>query len=222
MITFFINMVRIIKVVSTSDVKFSFHSYLPTTLELTLNTFDILLLIFVAIIALSLIYHTVKLGISPMPSSNTAYQAMLALVNDTGTGTVIDLGSGWGNFVVRLAKSQPQRQVIGYELSFMPWIVSVGLKKLLRLQNLHLYRKDFFSENLAKASVLVCYLHPEAMTKVAEKLSQEQPQIDFLISNNFALPTAKASKKITLDDFYKSPIYLYKMPQKSSQSIRQH
>jgi hypothetical protein len=32
-----------------------------------------------------------------------------------------------------------------------------------------------------------------------------------LISNNFALPSVKAEKKIVLDDFYKSPIYLYKI-----------
>ncbi len=50
-----------------------------------------------------------KLGISPMPSSSKAYNAMVLLVDETGTGTIIDLGSGWGNFVIRIAKKNPQR-----------------------------------------------------------------------------------------------------------------
>ena len=209
MITFFINMVRIIKVVSTSDVKFSFHYYLSTTLELTLNTFDILLLIFVAIIALSLIYHTVKLGISPMPSSNTAYQAMLALVNDTGTGTVIDLGSGWGNLVIRLARKYPSRQVVGYELSFFPYLVARVIKRTLGLNNLSLYREDFLEADLSDASVITCYLFPAAMEKITSKLKHNKGKLRFIISNNFALPTYQASKVIQLNDFYKSPVYFY-------------
>jgi hypothetical protein len=92
---------------------------------------NILLLITAIFITVSLIYNSVTLGISPMPSSKKAYNSIMALVNDTGTGAIIDLGSGWGNFVVRIAKRNPQRQVIGYELSLLPWLTSVLLKQLL-------------------------------------------------------------------------------------------
>jgi hypothetical protein len=59
--------------------------------------------------------------------------------------------------------------------------------------------------------VLVCYLYPEAMEKIKNKLLLEQPKVDFLISNNFALPSWQSYKVVTIDDFYKSPIYLYKI-----------
>jgi len=146
-----------------------------------------------------------------MPSSSKAYNTMMKLVDETGTGAIIDLGSGWGNFVIRIAKRNPQRQIIGYELSLLPWLTSTLLKKVLGLKNLTLHRQNFYNANLPAASVLVCYLYPEAMSKIKNKLILEQPKINFLISNNFALPSWQAYKVMQLDDFYKSPIYLYKI-----------
>jgi len=171
----------------------------------------ILALISALFISISIIYHTIRLGISPMPSSAKAYTAMLTLAEETANGTIVDLGSGWGNFVIPMAKKNPQRQVVGYELSFLPWLSSSLIKKVLGLQNLTLFRQDFYHADLSKASVLVSYLFPQAMEKIEHKLLNEQHNIDFLISNNFALPTSKALKVVQIDDFYKSPIYLYKM-----------
>lgn len=151
-----------------------------------------------------------------MPSSNKAYKTMLTLIDETGTDAIIDLGSGWGNFVIPLAKNNPQRQIIGYELSLLPWLISMLLKKVLRLKNLSLYRENFYNVNLPSASVIVCYLYPQAMSKIQAKLLLEQPKIDFLISNNFALPSWQAEKVIKLNDFYKSPIYLYKITKAQS------
>ena len=176
--------------------------------------FDVLLLIAAVFITVSLIYNTVKLGISPMPSSKNATKAMMKLVDETGTGAIIDLGSGWGNFVIPMARRNPQRQIIGYELSLLPWLSSTLLKKVFGLKNLTLYRQNFLNANLPTAAVLVCYLYPMAMDRIKRKLMLEQPKIDFLISNNFALPSCQAIKVIPLDDFYKSPIYFYKIDQR--------
>jgi len=136
---------------------------------------------------------------------------MSKLVDETGAGPIIDLGSGWGNFVLPIARRNPQRQVIGYELSFLPWLTSVFFKKVMALDNLTLYRRNFYKINLPAASVLVCYLYPEAMNKIRKKLLVEQPEIDFLISNNFAIPSWQPYKLLQLNDFYKSPVYLYKI-----------
>jgi len=154
-----------------------------------------------------------------MPSSNEAYLAMVQLADETGSGTLIDLGSGWGNFVIRIAKKHPHRKIVGYELSYLPWLTSTLLKKIYRLKNLTIYRQNFYQADLSKASVLVCYLFPEAMIKISRKLQFEQSNIQFLISNNFALPKSQPFKTIQLKDFYKSPVYLYKMSELSPQSI---
>lgn len=159
----------------------------------------------------TIVYSTVRLGISPMPSSNKAYLAMIKLADETGTGPLVDLGSGWGNFVIRIAKRHPQRQIVGYELSFLPWLTSTLIKKVLGLKNLTLHRQNFYQADLSKASVLVCYLFPSAMDKISKKLRLEKTNISFLISNNFALPSWTPYKTMRIDDFYKSPVYLYKI-----------
>ena len=175
-------------------------------------------LITAVLITVSLIYNTLKVGISPMPSSSKAYNVMMKLVDETGTGPIIDLGSGWGTFVIRIAKKNPQRQIVGYELSLMPWLMSILFKKILGLKNLTLHRQDFYKTSLPAASVLVCYLYPEAMSKIQDKLLLEQPEVDFLISNNFALPSRKPDKIVQLNDFYKSPVYLYKIAKQAFES----
>ncbi len=127
------------------------------------------------------------------------------------SGPIIDLGSGWGNIVIRIAKRYPQRKIVGYELSYLPWLTSTLIKRLFRLKNLTLHRQDFYQADLSSASVLVCYLFPEAMEKISNKLQREQSNVNFIISNNFALPLWKPIKTIQVNDFYKSPVYLYKI-----------
>lgn len=163
------------------------------------------------IAALSIVYSTVKVGISPMPSSAKAYHAMIELIEDSESGPIVDLGSGWGTFILRAAKRFPERQIVGYELSLLPWLTSLVFKRILRLKNLTVYRQDFFKAKFPKAAILVCYLYPEAMKKIEDILLKEKQQVGCLISNNFALPNRQADKTIRINDFYKSPIYFYKM-----------
>ena len=88
---------------------------------------------------------------------------------------------------------------------------SVLLKKVLGLDNLRVYRKNFLREDLARASVVVCYLFPGDMRGIENKLKAEGGSFEYLISNNLSLPSNKPIKTIQIDDFYKSPIYLYEL-----------
>lgn len=146
-----------------------------------------------------------------MPSSKIARKKMTQLVNETGTGPVFDLGSGWGHLVVPLALKYPQRKIVGYELSVVPWLTVILIKKILGLRNLSLYRENFLQADLSQASVLVCYLYPDAMDAISKKLTLEENNTQFLISNNFALASRQPEKTVQLDDFYQSPIYLYRI-----------
>ncbi len=173
--------------------------------------FYILLFSLLLLMTASIIYNTIKLGISPMPSSNTAFKAVSQLIDESDTGTVVDLGCGWGNLVIRLACRYPQRQIIGYELSLLPWLTTKIISKCLRLKNLTLYKQDFYQADLSDASLLICYLDPQAMYKIKKKLVSQPGSTNFLISNNFALPAWPPEKVIRLNDFYKSPVFLYRI-----------
>jgi 16S rRNA A1518/A1519 N6-dimethyltransferase RsmA/KsgA/DIM1 with predicted DNA glycosylase/AP lyase activity len=149
-----------------------------------------------------------------MPSSKKARKAMLQLVHETeieaGSGAIFELGSGWGNLLIPLAKAYPQRKIVGYELSFIPWLSTIILKRILGLNNIQVLRQDFLQADLNSASLILCYLFPRGMLEVQSKLDTENGQLEYLVSNNFSLPSHKPSKIIRLNDLYKSPVYLYK------------
>jgi 16S rRNA A1518/A1519 N6-dimethyltransferase RsmA/KsgA/DIM1 with predicted DNA glycosylase/AP lyase activity len=146
-----------------------------------------------------------------MPSSGLAYKAIIEWLDNSTAKTIIDLGSGWGNIVIRLAKDYPNRQVVGYELSFLPWLTSLILKKSLGLSNLTIYRKNFYQARFPTNSILICYLFPQAMQQINDKLRREKSSINMLISNNFALPSWQADKTVRINDFYRSYIYCYQL-----------
>lgn len=169
----------------------------------------IILLVLVILIALSIVWSTLKTGISPMMSSSKACQAMLAEIDTHEKGPLIDLGSGWGTLVIAVAKKHPNKQVIGYELSWFPWLVSTILRYSLRLDNLTIYRKDFKNAELNTASTLICYLFPEGMVALQDKLAHEVFNKVTIVSNTFALPLCQPTRVIRLRDFYQTLIYVY-------------
>ena len=169
----------------------------------------ITLFIIILLIALSIVWSTLKTGISPMMSSTQARQTMLAEISTDEKGTLIDLGSGWGTLVIAVAKKYPNKQVVGYEVSWFPWLVSIIFKYSMGLNNLRLYRKDFKNADLSGAATLVCYLFPGAMVALEDKLKHDIAKSITIVSNTFALPSYKPVKVIKLKDFYKTPIYVY-------------
>jgi len=181
--------------------------------------FDIALVALVLLASISIVWTTLSAGMSPMPSSKKARDAMIQLLESAGEESgveteawpVVDLGSGWGSLIIRLAIKYPKRQIVGYELSFLPWLVTLIIRKLLGLKNLTIYRQDFLKADLSASSLMVCYLFPAGMTALETKLSTEETTARYLISNNFALPTLTAEKSIHLNDFYKSPVFRYRL-----------
>lgn len=172
---------------------------------------EIVAVVITLVVGGSIVWSTAKVGISPMPSSSKAREAIIRLMPDTGSGPVYDLGSGWGGLVIRLAQTHPDRKIVGYEVSFVPWLVSVLFKKALGLDNLEIHKKNFLLADLSGADVLVCFLHTDGMRDVAEKLAADNISNVFLISNYFALPSRQPETAILIDDFYKSPIYRYRL-----------
>lgn len=179
-----------------------------------MSVFEIVLVAITMVAVLSIVWSTFASGISPMPSSKKAREAILQLVSETEDGgktaPIFELGSGWGSLLIPLAKKYPQRKIIGYELSIIPWLTTVILKNLLGLQNIQVYRKDFLYSDISSASIIVCYLFPKGMQALETKISTQGGQLKCLVSNNFSLPSHQPIKKIQLNDLYQSPVYLYR------------
>lgn len=180
---------------------------------MTLSEFiqpELILLFITLLIALSIVWSTLKTGISPMVSSSKASQMMLTAINASEKGPILDLGSGWGTLVISIARQHPEREVIGYELSLFPWLASRLLKGCFRLNNLTLHRADFNHADLSHASILFCYLFPKGMERLHQKLMRDELTELLIVSNTFALPMTAPERIQVLKDTYQTKIYFYR------------
>lgn len=167
-----------------------------------------------AVLGLSLVWSTFRYGISPMPTSPKVKNILLKELPETFTGTIYELGSGWGTLAFSLAEKYPQAQVIGYEISLVPYLFARFRNFLNPQKNLFFKRLDFIKCDLSGAQFYVCYLYPGAMAKLSDKLSREAPPGSFLASHTFALPGQKPVRTIAIHDLYHTPIYFYLLNKK--------
>jgi hypothetical protein len=162
----------------------------------------------VALAALSVIGSTLRLGISPMPTSPRVRRAMLAMVPPMTQGEVHELGCGWGGLALALARHCPRARVIAWEASLLPWLVS--RLRARGVANLEVRRGDFLEGDLARAEVLVCYLFTGGMRALAGKLSRERSgEAVCLVTNTFAVHGWPPAETVTVDDLWRTRVYRY-------------
>lgn len=153
---------------------------------------------------ISIIRFSYHCGISPMPTSAKVFESLKTLLPPNFQGSICDLGSGFGLLGFRIAKTCKLARVTGIENSVVPWLIS---NIIFKNKNLSFVRQDIFSINLQAYDLVVCYLCPDLMEKLAKSLYQGRPKV--LISHTFALPGLKCHKQIICPDIYRTPIYIY-------------
>ena len=157
--------------------------------------------------------YTLLTGVPPMPTSLRVRQVLLGFVPCDITGTVIDMGSGFGGLARALANRCPQATVVGYERSPLPWLVSVLWQVARPLPNLRLVRGDFRQAPLESAVLVVCYLARPAMVELAPHLGSRLVPGTLVLCNTFSLPGWHAIAIDTADDLYRSQVFLYRAPE---------
>jgi len=160
------------------------------------------------LLAGSIVWTTLRVGIPPMPSSPRATRALLGLIPQSSGARFVDLGSGWGTLALAVARQRPEARVVAYELSLLPWLWSIGLARLLGRRGVRFVRRDFFSADLRDADVVLCYLFPDAMEQLAERL-RELEAGSIVLSNTFRLPGWQPDEVVELNDLYRTRIYRY-------------
>lgn len=158
--------------------------------------------------ALSVVAWTLVLGISPMPSSRRAREAMLGLVDPGTVGVIHELGAGWGGLAVGLAERCRGARVIAWERSPVPWLVS--WLRARRHPNLEVRWADFRAADFSGATVLVCYLFTGGMQRVDERLRRDRPRDVVVVTNTFLLRGWEPEVVVTLDDLYRTKVARYR------------
>lgn len=122
---------------------------------------------------LTLGYHLYT-GVPPFPSTQRESRAVIALLSTAkipNKSTIYELGCGWGTLITPLAKNFPNSQIIGIEISPLPWLISKIRTR--KLKNVTIFRKNFFKHNLNDANAIISYLMIPPMVKLAQKLDLE-------------------------------------------------
>lgn len=121
---------------------------------------------------------------------------------------VYDLGCGDGRFLIAAVRKYRVR-AIGYEIN--PWAYFISrLRVWLSRTNVSVHFKDFWRTDLSNADIVFCYLFPDVMEILKEKLSRELKNGAKIISCNFEIPGWKPEKIIAAQySAHNDPIFIY-------------
>ena len=111
------------------------------------------------VIALSVVFYTLKLGIGPVPTSPAVRRGVFELLNTPEMPQqphcVTELGCGWGGMLLWLARRYPEARITGYEYSFWPWLITWLRIRFNRLSHrVVVQRRNFMQEPLPRAELM--------------------------------------------------------------------
>lgn len=138
------------------------------------STAGLLVLSLTSALLLSLLAYYMRTGAPPVPARAGEAAQVVALLERASLGPtprVYDLGCGWGSLAVHLARALPGAEIIGLELSPLPWAVA-KLRSLWH-QNLTVRRADFQRFDLRDADAVTAYLMIRPMPPLARQLDRQ-------------------------------------------------
>jgi len=119
-----------------------------------------------------------------------------------------DLGCGDGRLLIAAAKRYKVR-AIGLEINPWPYLISrirVGLQQ----RSVTIRFQDFWKTDLREADIVFCYLFPDVMDRLRDKLSKELKSGAKVISCNFEIPGWTPEKILTAPHpIHNDPIFVY-------------
>ncbi len=160
--------------------------------------------VFVALVAASAVVHLI-FRIPYVPSKRSSVHEMVKAAELKPCETVFDLGCGDGRLLIA-AEKQTGVRAIGFEIAPLMFLMAL-IKKSLAHSKIQINFKNFFSTDLSEADVIFCYLFPEAMEKLLEKIKNECKPGTRIISNTFKIQSMMPTR--TMDTNPK--IYVYRI-----------
>ena len=161
-------------------------------------------------VALLLYLPTLWTRVPYYPSSRAMYEAVLKELPESKEIRFIDLGCGFAGLLCYLAKSRPDSQFVGVELSPLAYAVS-KINALSRgAKNLKIQYRSIWGVPLSEFDVAYAFLAPPPMAALWEKASEELPAGGIFLVNSFPVPDVKAqeikvpgSRQVTLYRYQK-------------------
>ncbi len=175
-------------------------------------------LIVITSIIFIFILDSLRLKITPTPSSKKVRQKILEILPKGVDGPIYELGSGFGQMTLDLAKHFSGHPIKSYERATVPYLVQRLLLFFYRPQNAKLLFEDFMKKDSSDAGLIFCYLYREIMPRLALKIEKSTTKKVWVISHTFAIENWTPVKIIYANDLYHTPIYLYQINPRTEKS----
>lgn len=156
----------------------------------------------------SIVFWSVLLGISPTPTLPKTACEIAKRVQKHPAKTVVELGSGWGTLALCIAKYNPDKHVIAYERSPVPYGFSLLLKALLRTPNVTFKKANFLTHTFTKEHLAVAYLCPRGMASLWEHWNTSGFP-GALVSATFALRGVAPTQTLKPSGFLGATLFEY-------------
>jgi len=139
-------------------------------------------------------YYAFKTGVPTVTSFPSVRKKMVELIVKEASQrknkplTLLDLGSGTGKLALEIAKALPETNVIGIEISLIPYFISNLRRIVWRVKNVSFQRKDFWACDVSQVDIVTVYINDHIRERMGQKLKAELPSGAFVLSNETHLP----------------------------------
>ncbi|MFC1883210.1 class I SAM-dependent methyltransferase [Thermodesulfobacteriota bacterium] len=123
---------------------------------------------------------------------------------------LVDLGCGDGR-VLRAAKKRYKVRTLGIEINPLAFLLGKILS--IFVNGVVIRRGDFWKHDVSDATVIFCYLFPDVLVQLSEKLKRELRPGTVVASCNFPIAGWDTSMVIPArKDLNGDPLYIYRLP----------
>ena len=135
-------------------------------------------------------------------------ETCLKYVDINSDASVVDLGCGHGGVLRKISKKCDVNALVGYEIN--PFACVLAKLFCFRDKKIHIKRRNFFQERLSDFDIIFCYLFPDVMEALTEKLRTEAKPGAVLVSFNFCLKGVNADSVLKPEQTrHNEPIFVY-------------
>ena len=183
---------------------------MPTWLVITFALIGTLIVLKLLHAACIVAVHPVTQGAMYTSTARVKIRRALDAVDLRAGELLVDVGCGDGRVLREAAK---RYGVIGHGYEVNPIAFLKARLLTLGRRGIEIRYRNFWNADLSAANVVSCYLFPDVMRRLGEKLSRELAAGTRVISFNFPIPGWKPQSTLrAASKLHNDPIYLYRIP----------